>query len=148
MNGGRLPMYLTYEEYINLGGELEQSTFSQLEFEARAYVDWYTFGRLKNEKTLPDAVKTLMVYLINLIIEKHKALNLSANGIANISTNPNKEIVSQSNDGVSTTYNIQSAGEIIKSSKSEVDSAINLYLYGIENSLGRKLLYRGLYPGE
>lgn len=141
-------MYLTYEEYINLGGELEQSTFSQLEFEARTYVDWYTFDRLKNEKTLPDAVKPLMVYLINLIIEKHKALNLSANGTANTSTNPNKEIISQSNDGVSTTYNIQSAGEIIKSSKSEVDNAINLYLYGIENSLGRKLLYRGIYPGE
>ena len=30
----------------------------------------------------------------------------------------------------------------------ELQKAINRYLQGVRNSLGYKLLYRGIYPGE
>ena len=43
-------MYLTYEEYENMGGKtLEETAFEQFEFEARAHIDWWTFSRLQNE---------------------------------------------------------------------------------------------------
>ena len=32
--------------------------------------------------------------------------------------------------------------------KNEINDSINRYLAGVVNSAGRKLLYRGLYPGE
>ena len=45
-------MYLTYDEYNTLGGQaLEETAFNQLEFEARTQIDWWTFGRLKNQST-------------------------------------------------------------------------------------------------
>ena len=57
-------------------------------------------------------------------------------------------ISSQSNDGVSTTFNRLSAKETIDAMDKELQDAIQRYLQGITNSLGRKLLYRGLYAGE
>ena len=44
-------MYLTFAEYTAMGGTLSQTTFDDLEFEAEALVNWYTFNRLKNDET-------------------------------------------------------------------------------------------------
>ena len=59
-------------------------------------------------------------------------------------------ITHESNDGVSTSYNTLSSGDLLayyNGSKTKKD-LIDKYLSGIVNDLGRKLLYRGVYPGE
>ena len=38
--------YLTYEEYLSLGGTLDQTPFNLLEYNARKKIDERTFGRL------------------------------------------------------------------------------------------------------
>ena len=42
-------MYITYEQYKNYGGTLDEATFNEYEFEARSWVNWYTFNRLEND---------------------------------------------------------------------------------------------------
>lgn len=138
-------MYLTYEEYQAMGGTLDATTFDDLEFEAEALVNWYTFNRLKNDTTFPEELKRLMKYLINLAYSKSGMLDASGSGN---SDSAGKTIASQSNDGVSISYNILSAKDLIESVKAESETAIKQYLQGVMNEAGRMLLYRGLYPDE
>jgi hypothetical protein len=137
-------MYLTYAEYQNMGGALDEATFNDLEFEAEALVNWYTFNRLKKDTTFPDELKRLMKYLIGLAYSKSGIINASGSG----AVDTQKTIASQSNDGVSISYNILSAKDLMDSVKSESQDAIDKYLQGVMNEAGRLLLYRGVYPDE
>ena len=139
-------MYLLYSEYVNMGGTLDETLFNELEFEAEAQVDWYTFNRLQNEKELPERLKRCMYALINLIYKVQQASLLGDDGSGDSSINA--AVASQSNDGVSISYNVVSAKDAVELSKSEIENTIQKYLQGVMNSLGRKVLYRGLYPGE
>lgn len=139
-------MYLTYDEYTNFGGDaLEETAFQQLEFEARTVVDWWTFNRLQNEENYPEAVKRCMFALIKLLQQKQQAMIVDASA-TNGSTQAG--ITGESNDGVSTTYNVMSAKEAVDAMKAELDNTIRMYLSNVKNSLGHKVLYRGLYPNE
>lgn len=138
-------MYLTYLEYQNMGGTLDETTFNNMEFEARSYVDYVTFNRLQNEEELPQAVKQCMYYLITLVTDKLNAL--TGTDISGVSSG-GAVISSQSNDGVSVSYNVMAAKDILDSNTKEINNTINRYLQGVVNSLGQKVLYRGLYPGE
>ena len=140
-------MYLTYDEYLTFGGTIDEAAFDNLEFEARTIIDWWTYNRLQNEEEYPEAVKRCMYKLITLIFTRQQAQLLNSGNDA-ITNNTGVGIVQQSNDGVSTTYNIMSAGEIISQSGEDVKSTIRMYLSNVRNSLGQKVLYRGLYPGE
>lgn len=142
-------MYLTYADYTEMGGTLDESAFHDLEFEAETYIDWVTFNRLQNEdeEMIPDRVKQCMYHLIKLIAQQMFILNpddatTESTGITGAG------IASQSNDGVSISYNVLSARDALELSKADVDKTIHRYLQGVTNSLGRKLLYRGLYPNE
>ena len=137
-------MYLTYAEYQTMGGALDEATFDDLEFEAEALVNWFTFNRLKNDTTFPEELKRLMKYLINLAYSQSQVIDASGSG----DSTSNKAIASQSNDGVSISYNVLSAKDMIESVKTESESAIKMYLQGVTNQAGRKLLYRGVYPDE
>lgn len=59
--------YLTYEEYTDYGGSLEEIAFNRLEFKAEKLVDNETFGRLKNESVISETVKRLIFELIGLL---------------------------------------------------------------------------------
>jgi len=141
-------MYLTYEEYQNMGGTLEEATFNDLAYEAQTYIDWVTFRRLQEEGSeIPDAVKQCMYHIIRLIVNKLAALQSNPNGLE-AHNESGAGIQSQSNDGVSISYNTLSAKDLIATMNEEIDDTINRYLQGIRNNLGKRLLYRGLYPGE
>lgn len=139
-------MYLLYSEYVNMGGTLDETLFNELEFEAEAQVDWYTFNRLQNEKDLPERLKRCMYALINLIYKVQQASLLGDDGSGDSSINA--AVASQSNDGVSISYNVVSAQQAVELSEKEIKDIIEQGLQGVMNSLGRKVLYRGLYPGE
>lgn len=140
-------MYLTFEEYIELGGTIEDETaFAQLEFEARTQIDWWTFGRLKKETNLPEAVKRCELKLIELLDKQQKVLLVDAvdedgNVVAGL-------MAHQSNDGVSATYNVITGNMAVRVIQSQLNNTIKMYLQDVKDSLGRKVLYRGVYPGE
>ena len=143
--------YLTYEEYQNYGGELDETTFDSFEFQAEVEVDWYTFARLRSGMPSSEddceRIKRCMYELVKLLHSKAQAQELptvtgetTSGGVASI--------LSQSNDGVSISYNSLSASDIVKNSRREIQSYIQKYLNHVMDSLGRPLLYRGIYPGE
>lgn len=138
-------MYLTYEEYTNMGGTLDEAAFDDLEFEAESLINWRTFNRLKKEEQQSAAVKRLMLYLIKYLKIKSDTVNGST---ADGQASGGAVVASQSNDGVSKSFAVVSASELLKTAQSEIDSAISRYLDGVANSLGQYVLYRGIYPNE
>ena len=139
-------MYLLYDEYKSMGGKLDETLFNELEFLAEAKVDWYTFNRLQNETELPERLKRCMYALVNLIYKVQQASMLGDDGSGDSSINA--AVASQSNDGVAISYNVVSAQQAVELSEKEIQDIIEQGLQGVMNSLGRKVLYRGLYPGE
>ena len=140
-------MYLTYDEYIAMGGTLDESTYEYYEFQAEALVNWYTFNRLKGSTTYPPELKRLMNYLINMAVKQDEALNLGGT-ISSTNEGTGAFITQQSNDGVSVSYNGMASGDLFIACQKQAKEAVHLYLNGVMNEMGRYLLYRGLYPGE
>lgn len=142
------PRYLTYDEYTEVGGTLDETEFNYYAYEAESYIDWYTFNRLHNTTQIPDAVKRCEVYLIKFIQERLSVLGVSMGNTDANAENPIMSMMSQSNDGVSVSYSNMSAKDANASLYKEVEQTIQRQLAGVTNELGRKLLYRGLYPNE
>lgn len=140
-------MYLSYSEYQAMGGTLTQTTFNDFEFEASSVVDWYTFGRLKKFTEYPDALKKCMYHIIKLL-ENQAMLNGVATSDGASDTSATATIASQSNDGVSVSYNVLSAKDLLESNQKAVEQTVQRYLAYVMDSLGRKVLYRGIYPDE
>jgi hypothetical protein len=139
-------MYLSYEEYVNYGGTLDETTFAQFGFEAECIVDYYTFNRLKNDTVITEPVKRLIFTLIDIALKKKATLGLGAN--AESGTASDVYITRQANDGVDTTYNSMSASTLYQLCRHETSNAIQRHLASVVNQAGQKVLYRGLYPGE
>lgn len=148
-------MYLSYDEYSEYGGALDETAFNDLEFDAESTINWYTFNRLKKpeweEALNSDELKRCVYQLILLKQMENEILasGLSING-AGAGWKKEAGITQESNDGVSTSYNVLSSGDLmayINGTKTKQD-LIEKYLGSIVNDLGRKLLYRGIYKGE
>lgn len=149
-------MYLTYEEYSEYGGTLEETAFNDLEFDAESVINWCTFNRLKRPEWADalntEELKRCVYQLIRLKQLELELLASSSGGNIVGGTGWTKEagITQESNDGVSTSYNTLSSGELmayVNGQKTKND-LVRMYLECIVNDLGRKLLYRGIYPGE
>ena len=143
-------MYITYDEYKAMGGTLDESSFCEYEFEARTIVDWYTFNRLKAEdpEDYPSVLPMLMNRLIKMAVERANAMSMGGIILADGTVSSNPYVSSQSNVGVSISYNTISAKDLFADMDKQMGETIKRYLDGIVDSLGRKLLYRGLYPNE
>ena len=141
-------MYLTYDEYSDMGGTLSDLDFKYMAYEAESYIDWYTFDRLKKMSEVPQEVKDCEFYLIHLIELKLNALGIATFDSSSGNSGVNTQIASQSNDGVSVSYNSLAARDAIKSISDEIGDAIKKQLRTVVDELGRKVLYRGLYPNE
>lgn len=113
-------MYLNYEEYVDMGGTLNETAFSRLEFKAHKLIDQHTFGRLKELAEQSETVKKLVFELIALDQKEQ-------NGV----------IQSVSNDGYSETYAV-----VQNEQKSVV--LIAAYLSQEKTEDGTPLLYRGV----
>jgi hypothetical protein len=137
-------MYLTFEDYTNFGGKLNETTFNDLEFGAETVIDYYTFNRLKRETQYPEELKRCVFALIKIAKLQEDALSL---GQTEDGTSTSS-ITSQSNDGVSISYNAMSASEAYQMTDKQVEKTIKMYLGGVVNTLGHRLLYRGVYPDE
>lgn len=123
--------YLTYMEYQELGGTLDETPFNILELEAQKNIDKYTFGRLKNLESQIDEVKVCEYQLINLL------------DTYNSYTNQNKSISSENTDGYSISYS-QATENVSKAKINEIKGIINTYLAECKLENGTPYLYRGV----
>ena len=154
-------MYLTYEEYQSYGGTLDETTFNDYEFEAEVLIDWYTFNRLQKEDAVPERVKRCVNKLIDLaklkadmLIMGKRVVSQTVDGVTT-TTETSGNIIAQTNDGVSIQYSELRASELFnllnggnEFQPGIISDTINKYLYGVTNSLGQRVLYRGIYPNE
>lgn len=126
-------MYLTYAEYKAYGGQQSESAYNRLEFKARMLIDEYTFGRLKDAASIPEAVKRLEFELIGMIGNQ----DVSAEGYGGV-------VDSESNDG----YSIKmAAGTVLTAGESmqRMGSMIETYLANEKTEDGIPLLYCGAH---
>lgn len=72
-------MYLTYEEYKELGGTAEQPSFTQLELQARYKLDYWTFNRI----TEPDERVKLCMRLIIDVLDEIQSNIIDASSFSN-----------------------------------------------------------------
>lgn len=122
--------YLTYEEYVELGGTLEETPFNILEVEARKTIDKYTFGRLKNLNKQIEEVKICEYNLIG-------ALNSYSDY-----SKQNKGVSSENIDGYSVSYS--GVAENVSEAKiNETKGIIKTYLSDCKLDDGTPYLYVG-----
>ena len=130
-------MYLQYNEYLEFGGTIEdEQAFERYEYRARMLVDNLTCRRIRDETPVRECVKRLMYELICVIQEQVAGEQRAAAGIA-----------SQSNDGVSVSYDSGAArnnGYSGVSAEVICQQLIAQYLAGEVDGNGVCLLYRGV----
>ena len=124
--------YLTYNEYKSLGGNLDQTPFNLLEYEARRIIDNRTLQRLKEIEIIPQEVKMCMFSLINTIN------NYASQG--QTSKNISSESVGSYSVSYTTGTQIQ---ETINSKNAELTYIVLTYLTGVIVN-GEHLVYLGV----
>ena len=82
--------YLTYEEYLELGGDLNIMPFNLIEYECRKDIDDHTYGRLKNFEEQPMDVKLCLYALINEKIEYNTTRGKSSESVGSYSVTYDK----------------------------------------------------------
>ena len=126
--------YLTYEEYMTLGGTISQMPFNLLEFETRKKIDNRTQNRINSIKEKPQEVKLCVNAMINTL----------AQYVIDNSKRINKNIASESIDGYSVSYITGSqVQEAIKSKRSELEDIMQTYLGNVKTSDNIPVLYLG-----
>lgn len=125
--------YLIYEEYISLGGTLEEVPFNELEFECRRIIDSRTQNRLKKANEIPEEVKILENKMIQFVQGYYNSIKQAQNGIQ-----------SENIDGYSVTYISSSAiKEMLANKIDELQDLISTYLFGVIVN-NEHLLYCGV----
>lgn len=82
-------IYLSYDNYKSLGGDIDEIQYPILERLARKKLDNWTLNRISEIKDITDDIRLAMFLIINQLKDGKKE---------------EKEIASVSNDGVSITY--------------------------------------------
>lgn len=121
--------YLTYQEYLALGGTLDEMPFNLLEFNARKKIDERTFGRLVDKGQEYQEVK-LCVYNMITILNSYSSYDTQ-----------NKAISSESIDGYSISYGTPQKSTM-EAKNSELEDIMNSYLSNIVID-NVPVLYRG-----
>lgn len=121
--------YLTYQEYLALGGTLDEMPFNLLEYNARKKIDERTFGRLIDREQEYQDVK-LCVYNMITTLNSYSSYDTQ-----------NKAISSESTDGYSISYGTPQKS-ITDAKNSELEDIMNSYLANIVID-NVPVLYRG-----
>ena len=80
--------YLTYNEYQNMGGTLDEVAFNSLLLDVESKVNYLTNGRIAKLDTIPQAVKTLIYKLICFYNTNNQGVTENAN-IGNLTSYSN-----------------------------------------------------------
>ena len=123
--------YLTYNEYVELGGTLNEAPFNILELKARKNIDKYTFGRLIDLDEQINEVKLCVFELINTLASYEKYQT------------HDKSISSENIDGYSISYNVGGESSL-KANLDEMKGIIRTYLAECKLEDGTPYLYLGV----
>lgn len=125
--------YLTFEDYLNMGGTLNATAFDELEAVAEMHVDRYTFNRLRDEpmETRPETLKLCIKMLIGIL---DRAAGQETDG----------QISSVSNDGVSVSYSVTSPEQADVVLRNKIKSMVYLHLAAERASDGTPLIFGGV----
>lgn len=118
--------YLTYAEYKQLGGKLDEVPFNLLELRARGKIDQRTLGRLKNLPNQITEVKACVFRLIEVM--------------KNDDERKTQNIASENTDGYSVSYGTSTSTEEEK----KYDAIIRDYLLTCRLEDGTPYLYCGV----
>lgn len=128
-------MYLTYDEYEKMGGQLSPDAFSLLEFRARKILDALTHGRVANEQPVREAVRQA-VFALMTAMEADDRRAQAYDG---------REVQSMSNDGVSVAFASGAVGaEAVRAQNARYAGLLKAYLAGEATADGVSLLYAGV----
>jgi len=119
--------YLTYQEYLCLGGTLGPMPFNMIEFVARRKIDEKTKQRLVGSTEIPKEVKLCIFDIISLI-KKYE-------------TETEKNKSSETVGSYSVTYN--DIKEIFEQKELEINDIILTDLYGVIFK-GEHIIYCGV----
>lgn len=121
-------VYLTYDEYEEIGGTIDSAAFNRNIDRACAMVDVRTQSRLQKFETIPDIVKVVCRDLVEYITE-------------NKVEKPNVSSRSQSAGGVSESesYTVKTATDF----SSDLDRIFEA-LIPVETANGVSIMYRGV----
>lgn len=125
--------YLTYEEYMVLGGTLEEVPFNELEYECRRIIDSRTQNRLINAEEIPQEVKMLENKMIQTLQGYYVSLNKAQSGVA-----------SENTDGYSVSYiSSNQISQLIEGKIDVLQDLVSTYLFGVIIN-NEHLLYCGV----
>ena len=113
--------YLSYDEYQELEGTLEEVPFNELEYECRRIIDSRTQNRLKNADEIPEEVKLLENKMIQTLQGYYISLNKAQSGIA-----------SENTDGYSVSYiSSNQISQLIEGKIDILQDLVSTYLFGV-----------------
>lgn len=113
--------YLSYEEYEELEGTLEEVPFNELEFECRRIIDSRTQNRLKNAEEIPQEVKLLENKMIQTLQGYYVSLNKAQSGVS-----------SENTDGYSVSYiSSNQISQLIEGKIDVLQDLVSTYLFGV-----------------
>lgn len=122
--------YLTFDDYISIGGTLTEAEFNRLEYRAERLIDNATQGRIKGTDSIPEAVKRCAFELVLYLAATAESGSAAA-------------VSGFSNDGYSVTYAEQ------KSAEQQIYGIIYDYLADTDLMYcGVDSAPRGASPGE
>ena len=125
--------YLSYEEYQELEGTLEEVPFNELEYECRRIIDSRTQNRLKNADEIPQEVKLLENKMIQTLQGYYVSLNKAQSGVA-----------SENTDGYSVSYiSSNQISQLIEGKIDVLQDLVSTYLFGVIVN-NEHLLYCGV----
>ena len=125
--------YLSYEEYQELEGTLDEVPFNELEFECRRIIDSRTQNKLKNADEIPEEVKMLENKMIQTLQGYYISLEKAQSGVA-----------SENIDGYSVSYiSSNQISQLIEGKIDVLQDLISEYLFGVIVN-NEHLLYCGV----
>ena len=125
--------YLSYEEYQELEGTLEEVPFNELEYECRRIIDSRTQNRLKNADEIPQEVKMLENKMIQTLQGYYVSLEKAQSGIS-----------SENTDGYSVSYiSSNQISQLIEGKIDVLQDLVSTYLFGVIVN-NEHLLYCGV----
>lgn len=126
-----MAQYLTYQQYEDWGGMLDEPAFTVAEIKARARIDALTMGRVAHMREVPEQVQVAMMDIINV----DGIYSASAQAAAPVAA-------SFTTDGYSESYG--SAESRTAAIEAQLTASIETLLNGITDDDGVPLLYAGV----
>lgn len=126
-----MAQYLTYDQYVELGGTMDELPFRLAEIKARARIDAMTQGRVTHMAAVPEQVQAAMMEIIQVDQTYSAAAQAAAPVAASFTT-----------DGYSETYgSVESRTAAIEK---QLTASIETLLDGITDDYGMPLLFAGV----